>query len=112
MARAGANCGSPPSPCFSAVSTKGYKYRDKLTVADGVLKMVITGGDAGKGKVVVIGKNKSSKGLTNLPTGTAPALQNSASATVQVVTSDALCFGSSVTQIKKADGAIFSAVGP
>jgi hypothetical protein len=55
-----------------------------------------------------IGKNSAS----TLPTGVAAALQDETSATVQVLTSDASCFGVSLTQVKKADGALFKALGP
>ena len=106
VARAGQTCGD--APCWSAVSDKGYKYSDKSTAADGILKMKLSGGDAGKGKVKVIGKNTTA----HLPTGIAALLQNQASATVQVLTSDASCFGVGLTQVKKADGTVFSAVGP
>ena len=44
-------------PCWSAISDKGYKYGDKSAAADGILKMKLSGGDAGKGKIKVIGKN-------------------------------------------------------
>ena len=106
VARAGQTCGD--APCWSAVSGKGYKYSDKSTAADGILKMKLNGGDAGKGKVKVIGKNTTG----NLPTGIAALLQSQTSATVQVLTSDAACFGVALTQVKKADGTVFSAVGP
>jgi hypothetical protein len=104
--RAGAMCGD--APCWSTVSGKGYKYRDKSTATDGILKINAFGGNPGKGKVVVVGKNKAS----TLPTGVAAALQNQTSATVQVLTSDAACFGATLTHVKRADGALFKAVGP
>jgi hypothetical protein len=104
--RAGDTCGT--APCWSAVSDKGFKYSDPTTFADGILKMKLLGGDMGKGKVKVKGKNTSS----HLPLGVAAALQNQTSATVQVLTSDASCFGVGLTQIKKADGTVFSAAGP
>jgi hypothetical protein len=106
VAQAGATCGD--SPCWKAVSDKGYKYRDKSTAADGILTMKLIGGDAGKGKVKVVGKNTTG----NLPTGVAAQLQDQTSATVQVLSSDASCFGVELTQVKKADGTIFSASGP
>lgn len=112
IARAGDSCGSPSTPCFAAVSTKGFKYLDKLTTADGILKMVMTGGDPGKGKLVIVGKNNASASQTSLPTGIAPALQSNAFATVQLVTSDAACFAATVTQVKTADGVVFKANGP
>jgi len=110
VARAGEDCGS--KPCFSAVSTKGYKYTDKLTAADGVLKMILFGGDLDKGKVLTIGKNNAAKSQTSLPIGTAAALQNNTQATVQVLTNNAACFSATLTDVKKADGVSFSAKAP
>ncbi len=98
--------------CWNAISTKGYKYIDKLTQADGVLKMILVGGNAGKGKTIAIAKNNAPKGLNFMPTGIAPALLNATHATVQILTSDAACFGATVTSVKKADGSIFKATGP
>jgi hypothetical protein len=106
IARAGQMCGD--GPCWSAISDKGYKYGDKSAAADGILKMKLIGGDTGKGKIKVIGKNTTG----NLPTGVAALLQNQTGATVQVLTSDASCFGVVLTQVKKADGTIFNAVRP
>ena len=70
--------------------------------------MKLIGGDTGKGKIKVIGKNTTG----NLPTGVAALLQNQTGATVQVLTSDASCFGVALTQVKKADGTVFNAVAP
>lgn len=106
IARATQMCGD--ALCWSAVSDKGYKYKDKSTAADGILNMKLNGGDAGKGKVKIKGKNTAS----HLPTGIAASLQNQTSATVQVLSSDAACFGVKLTQVKKADGTVFSAAGP
>src|SRR5262249_2030884 len=104
--RAGALCSG--KPCWSAVKDTGFKYSDKLGTSDGITKITPKSGDAGKGKVVVKGKNQSSP----LPLGVAALLQNETSATVQVLTSDASCFGVGLTLVKKADGTIFSAGGP
>lgn len=112
VARQGDSCGSPPKDCWAVVSTKGYKYGDKDLTADGIQKMLLSGGDAGKGKIVVSGKNNAPAGQTALPTGVAALLQTSTQATVQLLTSDASCFGLTVTQVKKADGSTFSATGP
>src|SRR5262249_23280656 len=67
-----------------------------------------SGGPSGKGKVKVIGKNATG----HLPLGVAALLQNQSSATVQVLTSDAACFGVGLTQVKKADGTVFKAARP
>jgi hypothetical protein len=106
VAQAGAICGD--LSCWSTVSGKGYKYRDKSAATDGILKINLFGGDPGKGKVMFVGKNSAS----TMPTGIAAALQDETSATVQVLTSDASCFGVTLPQVKKADGALFKALGP
>jgi hypothetical protein len=112
VSRAGDSCGSPPEACFEASSDKGYKYGDKAAAADGIFKMVMTGGDASKGKVTINGKNDSAKALSSLPTGIATLLQTNTQATVQLLTSDASCFGATVTQVKTADGVQFKATAP
>ena len=104
--RGGAMCGT--DPCWAAISDKGYKYGDKSATADGFLKMKMSGGPAGKGKIKVIGKNSAGA----MPLGVAAALQNQTSATVQILSSDAECFSVGLSQVKKADGTIFNATGP
>ena len=106
VVRAGDTCSG--DPCWATVSGKGYKYQDKSTTADGIAKINLHGGAAGKGKISFMGSN----GAATLPTGVAAALQNQASATVQVVSSDASCFGVTLTGVKKADGTMFKAVAP
>lgn len=44
------------SPSWKATGTKGFKYKDKTTAVDGIKKVVLKGGDAGKAKVIVQGK--------------------------------------------------------
>lgn len=104
--RPGATCGD--GPCWSAISDKGFKYKDKNGDADGILIAKLSGGDAGKGKVKIKGSNKTG----NLPTGVAALLASQTSATVQVVTNDAACFGVGLTTVKTADGVVFKASGP
>jgi hypothetical protein len=106
VARAGDLCGR--LSCWATMSDKGYQYTDKRTAADGILKIKLSGGDVGKGRVMLVGKNTAS----TLPIGVAAALRDQPGATVQVLTSDAACFGTSFTKVKKADGRTFSAVGP
>ena len=109
--RAGLDCGARPRRCWKAISTKGYKYNDNDTTADGIQKIIMKGGDAGKGKVIVLGKNDASNGQLSLPTGITPILQNNAKATVQVVSSDGGCFGVTTDDVRKADGLLFMALG-
>jgi hypothetical protein len=108
--RAGDTCGI--KPCWAPVSTKGYKYNDKLLAADGIQKIVFRGGDPGKGQVVELGKNKATAGFTALPTGIAPALLGHAQATVQILDSRGRCFGATLTNVKQADGLVFKAIAP
>jgi hypothetical protein len=51
------------------------------------------------------------KGQTSLPTGIAAALQNNTKARVQVLTTDGDCFSLAATEVKKADGLLFKALG-
>jgi hypothetical protein len=105
------DCGTPSRPCWRALSDKGYRYTDKDITADGIQKILVKGGDAERGKVLVKGKNNASKGQLSLPTGIAALLLNQTRATVQVVTSDASCFGFTATDVKRADGSLFKGLG-
>lgn len=104
--RAGETC-STGKPCWAAIPDKGYKFKDKAASSDGILKAQLRGGAALKGKVVVVGKNHGT-----MPTGVAAALASQTSATVQVVADDGICVGATLPVVKKADGLVFSAVGP
>jgi hypothetical protein len=108
--RAGQTCGT--KACWIAISTKGYKYSDKTASADGIAKISGKGGDPTKGQIQTKGQNNAAKGQTALPTGVAAALQNNTQATVQIVTSDASCFGETFTNVTRADGLEFKAVLP
>ena len=105
VARAGDTCAG--ARCWET-SSAGYKYADAVSSADGIAKMTLSGGAPGKGKIVISGKNNSA----SLPVGIAAALQTSDHATVQILTSDADCFGLGLSVVKKADGEVFSAAGP
>jgi hypothetical protein len=50
----GGTCGD--ADCWSALSDKGYKYKDSRAGTNGITKVLLKGGDAGKGKIVVQGK--------------------------------------------------------
>ena len=106
VARAGEICGS--LSCWATMSDKGYKYTDKSVGADGILKMRLSGGDPGKGKLQVLGKNTAG----TMPIGVASSLENEPGATVQVLASDGQCFATDRMRVKKADGKVFSAVAP
>ena len=93
------------------MSGKGYKYSDKLTTADGISDDEPLRRRPRQGEGQILGKNNSSP--PTMPTGVAAALlQSQTSATVQLLSNDASCFGMSLPKVKKADGEIFKALGP
>jgi hypothetical protein len=94
------------------VSTKGYKYGDQEASAGGIFKIRGRGGDVAKGQIQAKGRNNVVKGQTSLPTGIAAALLNETQVTVQILTSDASCFGSTLTNVRVADGLQFKAQEP
>ena len=110
--RAGQPCGQKQKPCWKALDGKGYSYKDSSSLSDGVKRIVAKGGKRGKGKIKVKGRNKAKKGYLSLPTNLAAALAGNAQATVQVVTSDAHCFGATLHRVKKADEMLFKAKEP
>lgn len=65
-APAGGTCGG--KPCWIAKST-GYKYADKERTPDGVLKVLLKAGDAGKAKAQLKGKGENLPDLPELPLG-------------------------------------------
>lgn len=109
--RAGDVCGDKGKPCWKA-GNKGYKYKDKDRASAGVKTIKSKTGDAGKGKLQLKAGNKESKGQTAMPTGIAPLLQGQASASIQVQTSDAGCFGAALPNVKKAEPDRFKAKAP
>lgn len=104
---AGDSCGS--KPCWSSKSndTK-YQYSDNNLYADGIQKIQLFSGVAGKGKTAMQGKNK----YETLPLGVAAALDGDTSATVQLIASDGSCFGMALPTIKKNADGVFDARFP
>jgi hypothetical protein len=109
--RAAQLCGDPAKVCWTPISTKGYRYKDRDASADGVQKIVVKGGSAGRGKVVLKAGNNAAKGQTSFPAGVTAALQGASAITVQLVTSDGECFGGSITDISRTDLGAFKAFG-
>jgi len=106
--RAGETCGT--KPCWKALGSKGWKYRDAEASSDGVNRLIARSG-TGKARVIVAGRNKERKALTALPTGIAATLAGSERATVRVLTSDAGCFGATLDRVRKDTGTFFKATG-
>ena len=62
-----ASPGVPPGPpAWSLIGSKGFKYKDNLGTEDGIQKIILKSGTAGKAKALVKGKGD------NLPTITPP----------------------------------------
>jgi uncharacterized delta-60 repeat protein len=59
-APAGGPCGSNPAPCWKALGSppgaKGYRYRDDLRASNGLDRLLVKPGPAGKPQAVVSGK--------------------------------------------------------
>jgi hypothetical protein len=106
VARGGDTCGT--KPCWKDFKGIGYQYTDKAQTADGINKMLLAGGDAGKGKAKVQGSNKAS----TLPTGVTAMLAGDTSATAQLLVSDGQCYGMALPTVKKNDGLEFQASNP
>ncbi len=92
---------------WKPASTKGYKYKDPSGSADGVVSLLLTGGAAGKAKVVVKGKGAHMPDPTfsNLPLPV----------TAQLVNSETnVCFEATYisADVKKNDGGQFKATAP
>jgi cysteine-rich repeat protein len=104
--RAGAPCGA--GSCWNR-SALGYRYRDTSATADGIHGVLMKGGEAGRGRIIVKGRNVPG-GAMALPIGIAAALGGHVAATAQVMTNDASCFELSPTNVRQADGSIFRAV--
>jgi len=81
----------PDATKWQALSDKGWKYKDASGAADGVQKVLLKGGDAGKSKVLVKGKGD---GLADLPAQTLPVAADGFPVTVQLFKDTGLCWGS------------------
>lgn len=108
--RAGQTCGA--KPCWKALGSVGFRYRDPSASASGMSTFVQRAGPAGKGKLVAKARNNAAKGQTSMPTGIAAALAGATAARAQLQTSDAGCFDAALGTVKRADGVVFRAVAP
>ncbi len=88
---AGGTCSG--KPCWRALSTTGYKYGDGGLSSDGMKKLILKGGAAGKPKILVQGKDG------NLPLPTLP-LGSDGPVIAQLSSSDpnAACFEQTFSQ--------------
>jgi hypothetical protein len=109
---AGEACGPNDKPCWKDKGGKGWAYKDPDADASGVRKITATSGPAGKGTLQVQAGNNTAKGQDEMPVGIAAMLEAASSATVQVRTSDGLCYGALLSTVKTADGVVFQGKAP
>jgi hypothetical protein len=112
VARAGDDCGRKQKPCWKAKGETGWLYKNPDGSPSGIKKMLLVSGPAGKGKLVVKAANQAKKLQTALPASIGPALAGESSVRVQVKTSDAQCYESTLTTIKKAESTLFKGQTP
>ena len=90
---------------WTSLSTRGYRYRDTTANADGVTKLLLRGGDAGKSIAAVRGKgmNLPDPTFSNLPLPVTAQLVNSQTST---------CFEAiyGAADLKKNDAGKFKAI--
>jgi len=111
--RAGQSCGPRQQSCWKS-SPKGLSYKDADAAADGVKKIVLRTGAAGKGKVQLQAGNKRKKGQDALPVGVAQNLESQGRARLQLITQggDGECFDATLVDVKRSDGVQFKAKTP
>jgi hypothetical protein len=97
---------------LAALASAGVASGAPPKVSDGVVKIGVKGGPAGRGKVLVQASNDAKASRTALPTGIAASLEGSTTATLQLHASGAECFSAELTSVKKADGTRFKAIAP
>jgi hypothetical protein len=102
VARAGQACGD--RPCWARVSTDSYRYADPVASADGVERIVLRGGAAGRGRIVLKAGNDAPRGQVAFPGGAAASLEGANAVTVQLVASDGVCVGGTLRDVSRADG--------
>jgi len=106
--RAGQLCDG--KPCWKKKGAKGYGYKDKGGTADGTGKLSLLAGEAGRGKASISGKNNSTKGQADLPTGVVADLTLNIEPTLQIIAGDGVCVSAKINSVTKDDGFQYKAV--
>jgi hypothetical protein len=105
--RGSATCGG--GACWREAGVTGLKYRDGEASASGVQRLTIRAGAPGEGSIKARAENGAGG---HLPPGVAGRLAGSHRATLQLRTSEGLCFGAELPVIRQADAAYFKALLP
>jgi len=93
-------------PCWGKAGAKGYKYKDKLGSADGMVSAVMVSGDTGKARITLKGKG-AGVGMPTLPLDGAVTAQF-----VAVGTGGTACWVTEFSGSDKASDRIYKASGP
>jgi hypothetical protein len=104
-----ADCTTLPGACWRALGGAGFRYSDRNGVAHGIRRVLLKGGPAGTGKVLVRARVVPGRSLSSLPPGLPLALVQSGSATIQLTASDGRCLSLTTDLVGGADAARFSA---
>ncbi len=110
--RAGESCGTKPcwKPLGAVLPTgSGFGYKDAAGSASGVRSLKLAGGAAGKSSLSVSAANQAKKGQTALPTGIAAALSATTSVRLELHTSDAACFSTTLFDVIRQEPGFFQA---
>jgi len=94
-------------PCWEAiekVERLGLKYDDRDLTHDGVRRLRVRTGEAGKGRFAIKAANKATHGWDNMPVGLAATLGNGAGAIIQMSARDAMCVTSTLNSVKALPG--------
>jgi len=111
VARAGESCGR--RPCWKALGKpapagKGFAYKDKLGLADGLRSIVLKGGAAGKSSLAASAANQARRRQTHLPDGIGAALSATSSVTMQLRAGGG-CFSTELADVVKQEPGLFQA---
>jgi len=105
----GGMCGT--KPCWKAVSTKGWAYKDRAGIAAGITKLVLKGGDPGRPVVQVAGKGSALP--FPAPYSSSQFFEQGFLVVVELHRTDAAsCWWSVFATSKRNDGLQFKAVSP
>jgi hypothetical protein len=100
-------CSGGVAFCWSQISDKGYKYKDKDHLESGVSQILLKGGSAGTSKILLKAKGP----IPPLP-AMAASLTSTTSVTLQLRAHDAPgdgCFSVTLNNVKKQDPDLFKA---
>ena len=100
----------PPNSLWQDRSPKGWKYKDKTLAVDGIQKIQLKPGTAGKSKAQLMARGTNIPMPT--PVGADRYFAQDPAVIVQLVNSDGVCWTSEFNAAKKNAGDQYKAKGP